>query len=147
MLRSTTPSPLRLSLSQRHRRLLLSHGFVNDAPQHDAAQEAEREREEQGWPNEQIEQVIMIIILLKCLSERLIRNCELGLAMTIVLRKWRPRPLHFLTTISSIACIKIGPVRACKWGRGHESPSVLAVVEVLWSTHSRVCSLYGESPS
>ena len=27
---------------RRHRRLLLSHGFVNDAPQHDAAQEAER---------------------------------------------------------------------------------------------------------
>ena len=33
-----------VSLNRRHRRLLLSHGFVNDAPQHDAAQEAERER-------------------------------------------------------------------------------------------------------
>ena len=132
------PLPPFVSLCRRHRRLLLSHGFVNDAPQHDAAQEAERGG--QGRPNEQIEQVIMIIILLKCLSERLIHNCELGLSMTIVLRKWWPRPLHFLTTICSIACIKIGPVRA----GGHEPPSILAVV--LWSTHSRVCSLYGESP-
>ena len=33
---------LSASLFCRHRRLLLSHGFVNDAPQHDAAQEADR---------------------------------------------------------------------------------------------------------
>ena len=47
-------------LHRRHRRLLLSHGFVNDAPpQRDAAQAAEGGEGRRA--NEQIEQVIIII--------------------------------------------------------------------------------------